>query len=106
TASISFGAATVLTATAVDAGGSPVAATPISWISLDPSQATVPDPAVGRVVAGTSRGSARIVASIPTGHRDTVTVSVVPVPSAISASSGNNQTAAVGALVPLSTTVV
>ena len=72
-----FGASVTLTAEALDAQGQAIAGTPIAWSSLDPALATVPDPAVGTVVAGTQAGPARIVATLLTGPADTLAVSVV-----------------------------
>ncbi len=65
-----------LTAEALDAQGAVIAETPIAWASLDPTVATVPDPAVGTVVAGAEPGQARITATLLTGQADTVIVSV------------------------------
>ncbi|HXV86110.1 MAG TPA: hypothetical protein VD793_05400, partial [Gemmatimonadales bacterium] len=78
--------------------GAPVPGTPIGWRSLDSLRATVPQPAVGRVVGGAQRGAARIVAQLLTGPADTASLDVQPLPAAIGLVSGNNQTAQVRAL--------
>ncbi|MBI4421429.1 MAG: hypothetical protein HY560_11450, partial [Gemmatimonadetes bacterium] len=78
----------------------PLPGTPIGWTSLDPSRATVPNPALGRVVGGSQRGPARIVATLLTGPADTAAVTVSLFPTAIVAASGGGQTAVVGSLLP------
>ena len=87
-------------AVAVDQNGVTIPGTPIVWNTLDPSIAAVPSAASGTVVAGTTRGTARIVAQLLTGPTDQVTLTVLPLPTAIAASAGSGQTAVVGTTLP------
>src|ERR1035437_1377211 len=64
------------TAVAVDQNGVAIANTPIVWNSLDPSIASIPSAASGTVLAGSTRGTARIVAQLLTGPTDQVTLNV------------------------------
>ncbi len=91
-----FGEAVILTAVALDSLGLPIPGTPIVWSTPDPAQASVPDAGSGRVIGGSARGTARIVAQLLTGQRDTASVSVQPVPNSIVADQGNNQTGDIG----------
>ncbi|HXV90513.1 MAG TPA: Ig-like domain-containing protein, partial [Gemmatimonadales bacterium] len=97
-----FGGAVVLQATALDSSQSPIPGTPIEWISLDPLVVVVPAADSGWVIAGTQRGTARIVARSPRGQADTVRVVSQPVPGAINPESGSGQTAPGGGMVPQS----
>ena len=72
--------------------------TPIAWRSLDSLRVRVPNRAVARVVGGSQRGPARIVAELLTGPADTVVVTAQPVPTLLTRVSGEGQTA-----VPLAT---
>ncbi|MBV9108870.1 MAG: Ig-like domain-containing protein, partial [Gemmatimonadetes bacterium] len=96
TALASFGDTTRLTATAADAAHNPV---PVTWLSLDPSIATVN--ASGRVTAA-SNGRARIVASA-SGLADTAIVRVQQVVASLSATP-SPLTAEVGVNTPLAVT--
>ncbi len=73
---LSVGQTAELTAQALDAAGSPIPGTPIAWSSLAPTLVSVPDPAVGLVVAGVQPGRAEIVATLLTGPVDTAVVTV------------------------------
>ncbi len=73
---LSPGATLDLAAVALAADQSVIPGTPIAWSSLDPTLATVPDPAIGRVVAGLKLGSARIEARLPTGPADTINITI------------------------------
>jgi hypothetical protein len=85
-----------LTAQALDSAGNPIVGTPIAWTSLDTALAHVPVDTLGRVIAGITRGVARVQALLPTGPADTAQVTVQPVPVAIGVFSGGAQTATVG----------
>ena len=65
--------------------------TPIVWRSLDSTRVRVPDRARAKVVGGTQRGAARIVAELLTGPSDTVIVTAQPVPTLLTRVSGNSQ---------------
>ena len=93
---VNAGEAFSYTATAVDAAGATVPATPIFWTSLDGARATITSPAQGSGRALAVRGTARIVASLITGQADTVTLAVQPVPATLAAVSGGGQTGTVG----------
>ena len=84
------------TAVAVDQNGVAIANTPIVWNSLDPSIASIPSAASGTVLAGSTRGTARIVAQLLTGPTDQVTLNVLPLPTTIALQSGSGQTGLVG----------
>jgi len=71
------------TAVAVDQNGVAIANTPIVWNSLDPSIASIPSAASGTVLAGSTRGTARIVAQLLTGPTDQVTLNVLPRPTGL-----------------------
>ena len=94
--SVNAGEAFSYTATAVDAAGATVPATPIFWTSLDVARATITSPAQGSGRALAVRGTARIVASLITGQADTVILAVQPVPATLAAVSGSGQTGTVG----------
>ncbi len=88
------------TAVAVDQNGTAIPGTPIVWNTLDPSIASVPSAASGTVVAGTTRGTARIVAQLLNGPTDQVTLAVLPVATTIAASAGSGQTGLAGTTLP------
>ena len=94
--SLVFRDSVTLTATALDSVGEPISGTPIAWRSLDTLVARVRVDTLGRVVAGTTRGVARIEAMLPTGLADTAQVTVQPVPAVLSVVSGSGQSAGVG----------
>lgn len=85
------------TAIAVDKNGVAVPNTPIIWNSLDPGIASMASAASGTAIAGSSRGTARIVAQLLTGPTDQVTLSVLPRATTIALSSGSGQSGLVGA---------
>ncbi len=99
-ASLFFRDSVVLTASALDGSGQPIPGTPIGWRSLDGLLASVPNDTVGKVVAGVTRGVARIEAMLPTNLADTALVTVQPVPAALSFVSGGGQTGPVGLALP------
>jgi hypothetical protein len=84
------------TAVAVDQNGVAIPGTPVVWNTLDPSIAAVPSAASGTVIAGSTRGTARIVAQLLTGPTDQVPLTVVPLATAIVASSGSGQSGLAG----------
>jgi len=98
---LAFGETLVLAAVAVGAGGQPIPGTPVAWTSLDPAVVTVANAAVGLAVAGITRGTARIVATTPTGLADTLIVDVVPLPGQLQIVSGDGQFANAGGILPL-----
>lgn len=100
TRAVSTGDPFVFTAAALDANGVPIDGTPIVWSSLDPS-ATVPNAAAGAGTAGSTRGTARIVAQLLTGPADTARLVIQPRPAALAAASGDAQTGAVDAVLAL-----
>ena len=83
------------TANALDAGGNAVANTPIKWTSLDTAVASITNAATG-VGTANKRGTARIVAELLTGPKDTVVLTVNAAASSVAAVSGDNQTGVVG----------
>ncbi len=89
---VDFGATVQLVAEVLDSSGVPIDGTPTVWTSLNTQRATVPDRAIGQIVAGTERGPVQIEASTLTGQTDTVTITVEAVPNAITIVSGDNQT--------------
>ncbi len=93
---VGSGAGFTFSAVAKDAGGSPLALTPIIWNSLDPSIATITSAASGAVIAQNLRGTARIVAQLLTGPADTVQLIVTLPATQIIAQSGNAQNGVVG----------
>ncbi|UCF41520.1 MAG: hypothetical protein JSW43_04105, partial [Gemmatimonadota bacterium] len=95
------GLPTAVTAEARDAGGQPIPGTPIAWASLDAARATVPDPAVGAIVGGTTPGPVSITATLLTGQADTVSVDVQPAPDLLVKLGGDGQTATAGSELPL-----
>ena len=95
-----FGQTLQLNATAWGSFEQTIPGTPIAWRSLDSARVRVPNRAVGQVVGGTQRGTARIVADLLTGPADTVLVTAQPVPTNIVRVSGDSQTAVPGAVLP------
>ncbi|KPK01330.1 MAG: hypothetical protein AMS20_13810, partial [Gemmatimonas sp. SG8_28] len=90
----------LLAAEALDSAGAPIAGTPIEWRSLDTARVAVPDRAVGRIVGGSQRGTARIVARLLTGQADTVSLTLRLPPAAIAADSGSDQVGPAGEQLP------
>lgn len=88
---VAEGQAFGFTALATDAGGAPLAGTPVVWASLDPTVAVLSSSSGGAGVARGVRGSARIVAQLLTGQADTVVVSVTLVARSIAVQSGDGQ---------------
>jgi hypothetical protein len=103
TQSVIAGAPFTFTAAANDASGTALAGTPIIWTSLDPTIATITAPTAGTGSALTVRGTARILAQLLTGAKDTVQL-VVTLPAAQlvkpTTGSGDGQTGASGAALP------
>jgi Tol biopolymer transport system component len=93
--------ATQLSAEARDDQNQPIPGTPIAWASLDPARATVPDPAVGAIVGGTTPGPVLITATLLTGPADTVSVDVEPAPQLLVKRGGDGQRAPAGSELPL-----
>ena len=82
-------------ASALDASGNALANTPFKWTSLDTAVAGITNAASG-VGTTKKRGTARIVAELLTGPKDTVILTVNAAASAIAGVSGDNQTSVVG----------
>jgi hypothetical protein len=91
-------------AEAFDSAGQAIQGTPIGFTSLAPQSAAFPDEAVGQVVAGAQRGTARLVATLLTGQADSISAAVQPVPTQIAIVSGGSQSAEVSQ--PLASPVV
>ncbi len=85
-----------LAAEALDASQTPISDAPIRWRSLAEQRALVPDETIGFVVGGAERGPVGIEASLLTGQSDTLSVLIQPLPSAIVALSGGDQSGTVG----------
>lgn len=100
TRAVSTGDPFVFTAAALDANGVPIDGTPIVWSSLDPS-ATIPNAAAGAGTAGSTRGTARIVAQLLTGPADTARLVIQPRPAVLAAASGDAQSGAADAVLAL-----
>jgi hypothetical protein len=83
------------TAVATDASGATIPNTPIFWASLDPTIASIAAPGAGAGAALAVRGTARIVAQLLNGPKDTVTVQVLLRAQALAVQSGNAQLGAV-----------
>ncbi|HEX9705154.1 MAG TPA: Ig-like domain-containing protein [Gemmatimonadales bacterium] len=98
---VSFGGTLDLAATALDATGKPLPGTPVVWSSLDPLRVGVPDGTVPRVLGGSQRGPARIVAKLLTGPADTTLITAQPLPSVLAIVSGDGQTGVPGLPLPL-----
>lgn len=97
--SSAFFADTVLyDAEALDSAGAVIPNTPIVFSVSDTSRASVPNPAVGRVVAKTVRGTVEVRASLLTPPTAATTLTVQPRPSALAVLTGSSgQTGTVGA---------
>jgi hypothetical protein len=95
TQTITAGSPFSFTAIAKDGSGTAVAA-PIIWNSLDPSIATIASAAAGSGSAGSTRGTAHIIAQLFSGAADTVLVNVLLPASQIIAQSGGAQSGIVG----------
>ena len=97
-----FGDTVTFTAQALDSIGRPIAGTPVGYqIDVrDTAYARIPDATVGRVVAKSRRGVARVIASLLTGQADTTPLVVQPKPTAIAVTAGNNQGGAAGSVLP------
>jgi hypothetical protein len=91
TVSLALGGTTTFTAHALSASGAELPGTPVQWTSLDPSIATFPDAASGRVVAGAAPGTAHIRATLLTGRTANATLVVQPSATSIAVQSGNGQ---------------
>lgn len=96
-----FGQTLSLTAVAFGPAGQPIPGTPVAWSSLDSTRVRVPDRAVGQVVGGSARGTARIVAQLLGGQADTVLVAAQPIATALTRISGDSQTAVPSVSLPV-----
>jgi len=96
-----FGQTLQLTAVAWGPLEQTIPGTPVAWRSLDSTRVRVPDRAVGQVVGGTARGTARIVAQLLNGPADTVLVAAQPTAATLIRISGDSQTAVPGVALPL-----
>jgi len=96
-----FGQSLTLTAEAFGPSDSVIPGTPVAWRSLDSARVRVPNRALGQVVGGSARGTARIVAQLLNGPADTVLVAAQPVASALTRVSGDSQTAVPGVPLPV-----
>lgn len=103
-ASVISGDPFTFSAQALDGQGAPLADVPVGWVSLDTALARMPVLTSGDGTTRPGRGTARIVAVLPGGQSDTVTVSVAPRASLIEAVSGGAQTGPAG--LPLSAPIV
>jgi plastocyanin len=99
--SVLFGDTVRLTATVWGPLEQQLPGTPIAWRSLDSLRVKVPNRAVAKVVGGTQRGLARIVAELLTGPADTVIVTAQPLPGTLTRVSGDSQVAPPLAALPL-----
>ena len=96
-----FGDTLPVSATAWGSLEQQIPGTPIVWRSLDSARVRVPDRARGKVVGGSQRGAARIVAELLTGPADTVVVTAQPVPTLLTRVSGEAQSGIPLAALPL-----
>ncbi|MDH4351081.1 MAG: hypothetical protein OEW56_08040, partial [Gemmatimonadota bacterium] len=96
------GETVLLTAAAFDSSAAAIPNTPIGWTSLDTARVWVAADAQYRGVAvgGSQRGPARLVATLVTGQTDTVLVRNQPLPSALVAESGSNQSGRADSTLP------
>jgi len=86
----------IVLAMALDSAGQPIDSVPIEWSSMDASVATATSlslPEYNGEIVGVGRGTTWVVATLPTGQADSVSVSVQPVPSAVVVVSGDAQSA-------------
>ena len=93
-----FGDTVTFTAQALDSTGTPIGGTPVGYAidARDANYARIPDATVGRVIAKSVRGQARVIASLLTGQADTTPLAVQPKPTAIAVATGNGQTGSAG----------
>ena len=93
-----FGDTVTFTAQALDSSGTPIAGTPIGYMVdvRDTIYARIPDASVGRVIAKSLRGQARVIAALLTGQADTTPLVVQPKPTAVAVATGNTQTGPAG----------
>ena len=104
---LAVGAGNTFNFSAIASGPSgAIPGTPIVWISLDQSLATISSPGAGAGSALTVRGSVRIVAQLLTGPADTATLIIQPTPANITLVSGNTQTGPTGSLLAQQVTVL
>ena len=96
TLTVNANAPFAFTGVASNATGGLVADAPIIWVTLDPTLATVPVPTLGSGTASAARGTARIIAQLLNGAKDTVTLNVIPVPTGMAVATGNNQAGVIG----------
>ena len=96
-----FGQTLLLNAAARGSNDSLIPGTPVAWRSLDSTRVRVPNRAVGQVVGGSARGTARIVAELLSGPADTVLVAAQPTAAALVRVSGDSQAAVPGAALPV-----
>lgn len=97
TGTVVAGTTTNVTAIAVDGQQQPIANTPILYYTLDSTRAQVANPGSGQVTWLTNRGSARIVAALPSGARADTAVFTVSLPaSQLVVGSGDAQSGTVG----------
>ena len=99
--SVLFGDTLGLAATAWNAQDQAIPGTPIAWRSLDSVRVKVPNAAAAKVVGGSQRGPAKIIAELLTGQTDTITVTAVALPTTLVRVSGDGQTAPPLAALPL-----
>ncbi len=86
------------TATALDGQGAPMSGVPIVFTSLDLTRATLTSRTAGAGTTTSARGTVRIAAELVTeAAADTVTLVILPRPSALNVVSGGTQTGAPGA---------
>ncbi len=85
-------------AEARDAQGAVIPNTPIAWRVITPGKATMSGSGGGSGTTLASRGEALIVAQLLTGQADTLPLEILPLAQSLAIVSGNNQTAALGAL--------
>ena len=83
------------TVTAVDANNAPVAGVPVSWVSSDPSVATISN--AGTLTTTGKRGTVTVTATTPNGVSDNASVTVRLPTSGIVLVSGGGQTGKAGA---------
>ena len=95
-AALFFQDTALVVAEAYDENNQAIAGTPIIYQSLDTTRLRVPVVGVGRVVAGTQRGPARLIARLLTHDTAQTTIAIQPTASAILVSSGDEQSGTVG----------
>ncbi len=102
-----FGDSVTFTALALDSTEQPILGTPIVWAidARDTSLARVPVDTIGRVVAKSVRGKARVIARTLTNQADTTILAVQPKPAALAVTAGNGQSGPAGGLLAQPVTV-